>query len=453
LLAILLMMVPAVRAQQGAPHLGYVYPAGGRQGTTFQVKIGGRFLDGVTEVAISGGGVEAKVIGQDKPLAQPQIAALREKLQELQKKERDAATLKEMMEIRAQISASLKRNANPALAEIVILEVKMAPEAAPGDRELRLATMLGLSNPLVFRVGQVPEVCEDESKHSETILTLPATVNGRIVPNDPSPVLFPARQAQQFKYADVDRFRFQARQGQDLVIVASARELIPYLADAVPGWFQAVVTLYDVQGKELAYDDDYRFHPDPVLHYVIPQDGDYFVEIKDAIYRGREDFVYRITLGELPFVTSIFPLGGPAGAQTAVELKGWNLPVDKLTVDAQSETDHGGLRIVDCGFAAGASRKPKSAILQLCAVCGGHAAGVSGERVERHDPDRASGHAADHHQRPDRQAGRLGCVPLSRARRRADRGGGVRPPARFSAGFRAEADGRLRPPTGVQRRL
>jgi len=43
------------------------------------------------------------------------------------------------------------------------------------------------------------------------------------------------------------------------------------------------------------------------------------------------DFVYRITLSELPYVTSIFPLGGPAGAQTTVELKGWNLPVTTLT--------------------------------------------------------------------------------------------------------------------------
>ena len=50
------------------------------------------------------------------------------------------------------------------------------------------------------------------------------------------------------------------------------------------------------------------------------------VEIRDSIYRGREDFVYRVTLGELPFVTSIFPLGGPAGTQTTVELTGWNLP-------------------------------------------------------------------------------------------------------------------------------
>lgn len=338
-------MVPAVQAQQGAPHLGYVYPAGGRQGTTFQVKIGGRFLDGVTDIYFSGGGIGATVVEQNKPLTPPQINTLREKLQELQKKERDAATLKEMAEIRDQIAASVKRNANPALGETVTIQVTMAPEAILGDRELRLGTPLGLSNPLIFRVGQLPEFCENESKngqtYTETVVTLPATVNGRIVPTDSVRVLFPARQGQQFQYADVDRYRFQAHQGQQLVVVASARELIPYLADAVPGWFQAVVALYDTSGRELAYDDDYRFHPDPVLYYEIPKDGDYIIEIKDAIYRGREDFVYRITLGELPFVTSIFPLGGPAGAQTPVELKGWNLPADKLTMDAKDKTSAG----------------------------------------------------------------------------------------------------------------
>ncbi|KKK72629.1 hypothetical protein LCGC14_2901960, partial [marine sediment metagenome] len=57
--------------------------------------------------------------------------------------------------------------------------------------------------------------------------------------------------------------------------------------------------------------------------------------IKDAIYRGREDFVYRIALGPMPFVTSIFPLGGRAGAKTTVALQGWNLPSGGLTLDAQ----------------------------------------------------------------------------------------------------------------------
>jgi hypothetical protein len=57
------------------------------------------------------------------------------------------------------------------------------------------------------------------------------------------------------------------------------------------------------------------------------------VEIHDSIFRGREDFVYRLTLGELPFVTGIFPLGGPAGEKTSVTLTGWNLKAHDLIVD------------------------------------------------------------------------------------------------------------------------
>ena len=50
----------------------------------------------------------------------------------------------------------------------------------------------------------------------------------------------------------MDRFRFRARRGQQVVIETYARSLIPYLADAVPGWFQATLALYDDKGKEVA---------------------------------------------------------------------------------------------------------------------------------------------------------------------------------------------------------
>jgi hypothetical protein len=61
------------------------------------------------------------------------------------------------------------------------------------------------------------------------------------------------------------------------------------------------------------------------------------LEIRDSIYRGREDFVYRLTVGELPFVTNIFPLGAKAGASTEVQFTGWNLPVKKLSKVAQGK--------------------------------------------------------------------------------------------------------------------
>jgi hypothetical protein len=60
------------------------------------------------------------------------------------------------------------------------------------------------------------------------------------------------------------------------------------------------------------------------------------VAINDSIFRGREDFVYRLTIGEVPFVTSIFPLGGRAGAKTSVTLTGWNLTQTNLILDNSS---------------------------------------------------------------------------------------------------------------------
>ena len=116
-------------------------------------------------------------------------------------------------------------------------------------------------------------------------VTLPAVVNGQIMPGG------------------VDRYRFQARRGQHLVVAVTARELRPYLADAVPGWFQAAVAIRDSEGNELAYSDHYSFRPDPALYCKIPKTGQYMLEIRDTLYRGREDFVYRVALGELPYIT------------------------------------------------------------------------------------------------------------------------------------------------------
>jgi hypothetical protein len=204
---------------------------------------------------------------------------------------------------RSQLSAQI--------AETVTVELTVAPDAAPGDRELRLRTPGGLTNPVLFEVGTLPEYDECEPNDYRTTVQPPVDV----------PCVFNG----QVSFKDLDRFRFRARKGDKLVIDAQARRLVPYLADAVPGWFQAVLAVRDDQGNELAFADDNRFDPDPVLHFEVPADGFYVIEIRDAIHRGRADFVYRITVAERPFVRSIFPLGGRAGSVTPVKLEGWNL--------------------------------------------------------------------------------------------------------------------------------
>ena len=339
-LAGLLAMAHAAQAQV-RPYIGFVYPAGGQQGTTFQIRLGGQGLDNVNEVLVSGTGVQAKVVEYYRRLGAQEITLLREQLNELKRGSQasqgaDEETLKLMARIETRIAETVQRPACASISSLVMAEVAMAPDARPGQRELTLATPRGVSNPLVFHVGQLPEVSrkpmvtanlqvlgkeelalrkrpEDEVQDR---VTVPCTVNGQIASGE------------------VNRYRFEARQGQRLVISAHARQLIPYIADAVPGWFQPVMALYDARGKELAYSDDYRFQPDPIILYEVPKDGEYVLEITDAIYRGREDFVYRVTIGELPFVTSIFPLGGRVGAPVTIQMKGWNLETAELTPPA-----------------------------------------------------------------------------------------------------------------------
>lgn len=337
-----LALTTSALAQQPAsrdPHIGYVYPAGGQRGTSFEVVVGGQILEGVSGATVSHPGVQARFVEYFKPMSSIQALKLRDQLKELQDKRRAAQGATRtttapawgeqdeqlVREIQKKLATFVRRPSSPAIAEVVTLQVTVAEDAEPGQAELRLLTPGGLTNPLVFRVGQFPEFTGAAARYvgeptrsvtrQELAITLPATVNGQILPGG------------------VDRYRFQARRGQHLVVAVSARELIPYLPDAVPGWFQATVALRGPDEKELAYADDFRYGPDPVLFCTIPRDGEYSVEVKDAIYRGREDFVYRITLGEIPYLTGIYPLGGQGGTRAAFELCGHNLGADRLTRD------------------------------------------------------------------------------------------------------------------------
>ena len=340
-LFVALCAAPAAAQAANDPHIGYVYPAGGPDGTVFEVTVGGQHLDGVKDVFVSGAGVRASVIGYEKPLNRKQMGELRDMLRELQRRRRsggDAAAEMEPIEFQGKDLTAMsaeeitalrdklfdpKKQPNSQIAETVTLHVAVAADVEPGVRELRLITAAGVTNPLRFHVGRLPEVREEEPNDRATDKqvpkTLPVVFNGQIMPGD------------------VDRFRFAARGGERIVVTASARELVPYLADAVPGWFQATLALYDAKGNELAFADDYRFHPDPVMYFVIPAAGEYILEIRDSIYRGREDFVYRIAVGELPFVTSIFPLGGQVGEPTTVSVQGWNLTESELHLGGEDE--------------------------------------------------------------------------------------------------------------------
>lgn len=338
-LAGLLALVSSAQGQT-RPYIGFVYPAGGQQGTTFQVKLGGQGLDDVGQVLVTGAGVSAKVVEYCRKLGPQETTLMREQLNELKRElqqagdsaEKDEATLKLVARIEKRMAEYVNRPACSSISSLVFVEVTMAPDAEPGVRELRLATPRGVSNPLVFHVGQLPEFSRKPMITSDLQVLGKEELALRKRPADEveQRISVPCTANGQVASGEVNWYRFEARKGQRLVLSTAARELIPYIADAVPGWFQPVVAVCDASGKELAYNDDFRFKPDPTLVFEVPQDGEYLFSITDAIFRGREDFVYRVTISELPLVTSIFPLGGQVGAVGKIEMKGWNLEAAEL---------------------------------------------------------------------------------------------------------------------------
>lgn len=363
ILGLAILMAAASSAWAQNQYIGYVYPAGGQQGTTFPIRLGGQQLLHASGLQVSGEGVSVRLVDYNRVMNNQELQLLRQQLAELKKKE---TTLGDVMaakmawfEFPAPIGPQAEATAadgpelsekevakqnlidriqrlfaederNPAVrahSELVFAEVTVEPDAKPGRREIRVITKRGISNSLPFYIGQVPEVARKPMKTAQKPVLGKESLAQRKRPPEEEEmrVTVPCTTNGQIGAGEVNRYRFDASQGQRLVIAVKARQLIPYVADGVPGWFQAVIRLHDANGKEVAYNDDFRFHPDPVLFFEVPADGEYVLSINEALFRGRESFTYRITIGELPFVTSIFPLGGRVGEPVQIEMDGWNL--------------------------------------------------------------------------------------------------------------------------------
>jgi hypothetical protein len=287
-LAFLSLLVPssATGAEQNLPRIGYVYPAGGQQGAKFQVTVGGRNLSDVTHVHISGTGAQATVTEEVKLLGLDGVNKLNAKLDELLKAKKDAETLNQIINVQKELRdyRILKKTQEltPAISSLILLEVKLAADAEPGERELRLQTSHGLSNPLVFCVGRLPECLEEEPNdalQTARRVTLPVIINGRMD-----------------RPGDWDIFRFEGHAEERIIVEVLARRLESPL--------DSVLELTDAAGKRLAFNDDHEdkadglhtHHADSLIDFTLPADGAYYLYLGDAQRHGGPDYAYRLRL-------------------------------------------------------------------------------------------------------------------------------------------------------------
>ncbi len=298
------------------PYVGYIYPAGIQAGTTNRLVVGGQGFQGVQSVHLSGRGVRVLstqlVPGFPNPnrfqkwhltrwlngiaegrLEEPPIPpnsheeewrknAWWSKLgtldrQQLAIVERDLFTPRNALQ------------ASPSLRQLMLVTVVADIDAKPGRRSLVVETGKGMSAPRPLLVSVVPRIAEplyvpphrDQPSRPRVDVREGASIlEGQIMPGE------------------TDFFTLKLAGGRPYVLNVTARELQPYIGDAVPGFFNPVVLLKNSQGEIVASADDHqRFRPDPIMCFTPPADGEYRFEIHDVLYRGRADFVYSVRIG------------------------------------------------------------------------------------------------------------------------------------------------------------
>lgn len=198
----------------------------------------------------------------------------------------------------AGITATPKGDANK-------FAVTVASNVPPGVYEARFVGRFGISNPRAFVVGTLPEsIAPTTNTTTATALALPldTTLHGRSQPNT------------------VAWFKLSAKKTQRL--------LIECLAESIDSRMDAALVLTDAAGRELE-----RNRTGGILDFIAPADGSYLLKVSDFLYRGGDDYFYRLTAATGPRLDFVFPPAGVPGTKTNYTLYGRNLPGSKPAKD------------------------------------------------------------------------------------------------------------------------
>lgn len=356
------------------PYVGYIYPSGIRPGTTNRFVVGGQFLWGVKEMHFSSSGLHVLDIEHVPNFAPPTgiqrrhlvkwldgIAAGKPEEPPLPKDPHlnewrsntwwmvlntlDAGKLAIV-----EFDLHVPRNplqATPSLRQLLLVTIAADTNAPAGRRSFSVSNNNGISAPRPFMVSPAPRAEEplyvpphrpQPGPRRADVRTGEVVLDGQILPGS------------------TDTFLLRLAANRRYAFKVTARELQPYIGDAVPGFFNPVITLKDARGNTVAVaDDSVRFRPDPVLEYLPPADDEYRLEIHDVLYRGRSDFVYAIAVGDAT------PSSPPA-ADGVVERPG-TVSTKTFTIDSP------GPRVLD--ITARRKGSPLDAVLTLRKASGG----------------------------------------------------------------------------------
>jgi hypothetical protein len=323
LIATALLAAGCLAAYAVDPYAGYIYPSGIKAGTTNRFIIGGQALWGVRSVHFGNPGLHVLKIEKVPGFAQPtgqQRKHLKKWLDGIAEGNREEPPLPADPHLDEWRSNSWWRALNtldagqiaiveydlytprnslqdtPSLRQKILVTVAADKDAALGQCPFYVYAWNGIAAPRPFEVTRLP--------HAEEPLYVPPHRD------QPGPRYVDVRSGGvvldgQIMPGSTDTFRLRLAGRRRYAFTVTARELQPYIGDAVPGFFNAAIVLKDCDGNVVATaDDDARFRPDPFMDFTPPADGEYLLEIHDVLYRGRADFVYSIAIDDFRMRTS-----------------------------------------------------------------------------------------------------------------------------------------------------
>jgi hypothetical protein len=224
-------------ADKKPPRVTVILPLGGAPGKTTKLTIRGSGLDKATDVKLAHG--KAKIVSKGS-------------------------------------AAVPDKNPDKVGDTQVIAEVTLDTKIEGGSVALTVVTPAGDTKPHPLLVeSALPVVAEKEPNEGfkqAQVITLPLVVEGTVE-----------------RPKDVDVFRFSGKKGHKLTAEV--------LAHRYGSSLDAMLTLYNARGQQLAFSDDLSPETrDARIEAVLPEDGEYYLALIDAHDAGSAAHVYRLVV-------------------------------------------------------------------------------------------------------------------------------------------------------------
>jgi lysophospholipase L1-like esterase len=268
----LLLALVAPASAQLPPEIGYVFPAGGRAGTTVEVKLGGYDWTPDMQVFVHDRRVKLEMLGPPGELLIPPPPYW--------------------------FGPRSKAPSQPIPRETPARFVLPA-NLPPGPIRWQVANASGASATGLFIVGDGREIIEAEGrKGPQAVGELPVVVSGRLLKNE-----------------EIDQYSFMVPRDGLVSIDLNARRLGATFHGAleVREAGRLVAESVDTEGV------------DPALTIAARAGKEYVVSVRDIDHAGDQAYVYRLALWQGPRVVATIPLAGRRGEKRPVEFVGYGV--------------------------------------------------------------------------------------------------------------------------------